>query len=288
MSDARARRRLAWGRLGAELRNLRRGAGISQDDLADTLKLSKSTVERIETGGAHGGSPPSRKTVMAWARKCDATAAEMAILRELTRAANDEHRPYQTWGTVADIQEGVRADEASAGLVRNFDSWGIPGLLQTPDYARARLRLAFPDRSDGEIAAATAVRWERKQVLYQPGHRFDFLVTAEGLRRSPVPVQAHRAQLGQLAAAITSEAVTFRIMPSGSPMLSALATGFVLFEDRADDAPPFVGIEEAASRVERHTLAEVKRHQALYEGMSEGAITGGAAIEFIRDIEESL
>lgn len=288
MSDAQPQRRPAWGRLGDELRDLRRRAGVGQPEMGATLGISKETVNRIETGGKNKGSPPSLRRVEQWIQACEIAQPDRAHLFMLASAALDEKRSYKDMGTVAEIQQGVRADEATARLLRNYDPWGIPGLLQTGDYAQAILRLAFPDRSDAEIAEGVAARWQRKEILYSPGHRFEFIVTAEGLRRPPASVHAQRVQLDQLATAITAEAVTFRILPPGSPMLDALPIGFVLYEERIDGADPFVAIEREDHRREQSTATEVVRRQAQYEAMSEGAITGDSAVEFIREVERSL
>src|SRR5690348_7779965 len=171
MSDAQARRRPSWGRLGEELRRLRRQAGLNQEAIAAALAVSKATVERIELGGAHGGSPPSVQAVMAWAEACAVAQPDITALRALAEAALDEHRPYRTWGTLAAIQESIRADEASAMTLRNFNPWGIPGLLQTARYARALLEME-DSRSLGQVAEATTIRARRQEILDDPGRRF--------------------------------------------------------------------------------------------------------------------
>jgi transcriptional regulator with XRE-family HTH domain len=288
MSDAQARRRPSWGRLGDELRRLRKLAGLNLETVAAALKVSKATVTRHELGGAHGGSPPSVRAVMLWAAACEIASPDRPVLRALAEAALDEHRPYEDWGSLATIQQGVKADEATASTLRNFDPWGVPGLFQTGDYAAAILAMTDPRRGDAEVAEAVAVRMDRKSVLYRPGRRFEFLVTEEGLRRPPAGREVQRTQLDELARAVRLQAVVFRIIPTGAPMRASLGTGFVLYEDRDEDGLPFVGIELPTGRAEKNSPAEVKFFQARYEALSEGAIHGTEAVAFIRDIEESL
>jgi transcriptional regulator with XRE-family HTH domain len=291
MSDAQVRRRPAWGRLGTELRRLRRQAGLNQEAIAAAIGLSKATVERYELGGAHGGSPPSFMTVMTWADACEVAHPDRAALRALAEAALDEHRPYRDWGSLASLQEGVKADEATARVLRNFDPWGVPGLLQTAEYAEAILAMTDPRRAD-EVAEAVAVRMARQAILYQPGRRFEFLTTEEGLRRAPASVDVQRAQLAHLAAVVGHPSITFRVIPAGAPMTASLGTGFVLYEDRAsgdsDAAAPFVAIELPHERVEVNLATEVEFYRARYETLSAGALEGGQAAALVQAMAGEL
>ena len=60
MNPAQARPH--WARLGRELRRLREFAGLTQRDMATTLKVSQTTIDRIESGGPHGSPRRGRRS----------------------------------------------------------------------------------------------------------------------------------------------------------------------------------------------------------------------------------
>jgi transcriptional regulator with XRE-family HTH domain len=283
MSDARP----SWSRLGAELRRLRRQAGRNQEAIAGALGVSKATVERIELGGAHGGSPPSVQAVTDWAQACSVARPDLPALRALAEAALDEHRPFRDWGSLASIQEGIRADEAGAMTLRNFNPWGVPGLLQTAAYAAAVLGMADPRRA-GEAPQAVAVRMARQAILHEPGRRLEFLVTEAGLRWRPVAAAGMAAQLAQVASLATSPAVALGVLPLGSPRRTRPDAGFVLYEDRAGGSSPFTAVELPHERVEASTPADVDLYRAKFALLQAEAVTGDDAVEFVREVARSL
>ena len=291
MTDAQARRRPSWSRLGSELRRLRRQAGLNQEAIARALsatkRTSKATIERIELGGAHGGSPPSVQAVMDWAQACAMARPDLTALRALAEAALDEHRPFRDWGDLASIQEGIRADEAAAATLRNFNPWGIPGLLQIPDYARAVIAMGDPRRA-GEAGAAVAVRMRRQAILYEPARQFEFLVTEAALRWRPAGPAVQRAQLAHVAAVVTQPGISFGVLPLDREGRTRPDTGFVLYEDRAEGGTPFAAVELPHERVEASTPADVEFYRARFALLKEEAVHGADALALVRDIASSL
>ena len=67
--------------LADRLRKARQSASLTQDALAGTLGLSRSTVNRYETGRAH----PGRAVLIAWAQ---ATAVDMDFLNDAEEVAS--------------------------------------------------------------------------------------------------------------------------------------------------------------------------------------------------------
>ena len=92
--------------------------------------------------------------------------AERAVLRSLAREANSAG----WWHTYSEVLpawfEPYLGLEQAASIIRSYDVQFIPGLLQTPDYARAVARLA-----DGLSEAGTdqlvELRMRRQQVLHR-------------------------------------------------------------------------------------------------------------------------
>jgi transcriptional regulator with XRE-family HTH domain len=295
MNDAQARRRPNWARLGTELRRLRNQAGLSQDGLKDAflkagIRVSKATIERTEAGGAHGGSPPSVQRVMEWADACDAAHPDRAHLRIIAIAALDEHSPYRKWGSFQQIQEDVRQDEVGVKTLRNFDNWGIPGLLQTLDYAAATFRLLDTGGTRSPEEAAL-VRMRRQLILGDDSRFFEFLLTEEALRYWPrgLTAGAIRVQLDHLASAVSRPSVHFGVIPSGKPEMTAVPLiPFVLYEDLPEDGLPFAAIELLHERVEVRAPVDYATYRDTFDGLRESAVLDKDAVALVREIARSL
>ena len=284
MSEERAR----WVRLGRELRRLRELAGLTQRDMATALEVSQATIDRYEKGGPKG-KPPSWPMVGAWAQRAAIAGPDEALLRDMTGDALEEHALYRNVlpGGMAAAQEDVAAEEATARLVRNFNPWGIPGLLQTADYAHHIMRIANPDFAEPRDAAV-AVRMRRQEILHEPGRRFKFVVTEWGLRLRPGSAAVQRAQLAQVASLASLSSVTFSVIPAGVQMHALPRVNFILYENRTNGGDPFVAVEIDHMRVSVDKPEDVDVYRSQYDLLQRSAVHGDEAVAFVREVAESL
>lgn len=286
MSPAQARPR--WRRLGAELRRLREFAGITQREMAQALKVSQTTVDRIESGGPEG-KPPAWPKIRDWAERASAAHPDLEALRDLAEAALDEHALYRNLmsdGTAA-AQEEIRGQEANARTLRFFSPWGVPGLLQTAQYARRVLTLSDYQQA-GDIEESLEVRQRRQEILLDPEHQVEFVVTEEGLRRRVIPAPALAVQLQHVAAEVSRPSVTFSAVPAGAPAYALPMFGFVIYEDLTDGGDPWVAIETYHDQVRTAKPDEVQIYRAQYNLLKLAAMHGDEAVAFVREVAASL
>jgi hypothetical protein len=130
------------------------------------------------------------------------------------------------------LQELNVAQERQAQHIRIFEPAIIPGVFQTPDYARSVLtdvsdRLGVPrDIEDGVRA-----RMRRQEALYEPGHLFRAVVweaALNTLRSSPAVMVA---QLDRLVGLIGLDTVTLGIIPFGVRTTFSPKHGFWIIDD---------------------------------------------------------
>jgi transcriptional regulator with XRE-family HTH domain len=265
-------------RLGAELRSLRMLAGLSGQALAREVGTSQKTVSRIE----RGESLPDLPQVTAWARSTGA-ADRLTILTGLLEAAINEVTAFRGKpGGLASFQPEIRELEAVSGTVRNFQAGIIPGLLQTPGYARRVFELA----GVGDLAAAVAVRLERQQALYDEKRRFEFLLTYAALRWRPGPPEMLAAQLGQVAALATLETVELGVIPAGAEMHAITRCSFIVYEDRTDGEPPVVAVETPHALLYAGDPADIEVYRGQLALFRRSALTGSEAVEFVRGLAD--
>jgi transcriptional regulator with XRE-family HTH domain len=159
--------------LGQRLRELRKQAGITGQQLADSLSWPPSKVSKLE----NGKQTPSDDDIRSWAvtthseRETEALLASLHTLEvqhaEWRRLFQAGLHPHQV--ELAELDERTR-------LFRAFEPTVVPGLLQTAEYARARFAEGIRVmRVQNDIDAAVHGRMQRQEMLYRPDKRFHFV-----------------------------------------------------------------------------------------------------------------
>src|SRR5690606_27669860 len=139
-------------RLRNALRRARDAAGLTQEQVAEAMDWSLSKVIRIETGGVGVSTSDLRQLLLLYQIDDPAQVAELVELARVGR-----QRPW--WTRYKDTVPGSYLsyigleDESSA--LRCVNPAGLPGLLQTPDFARALVDATWLTRLDaGKVRAA--------------------------------------------------------------------------------------------------------------------------------------
>jgi transcriptional regulator with XRE-family HTH domain len=282
MSDGQSREpRVQRARLGNELRQVRKLAGLSGEELGRQIGVSQKTVSRIE----HGDSLPSLPQVNAWARAAKVPTDRRVILTGLLEAAVNEVATFRDKLTdgLAAVQVSVRELEATSSAVRNFQPGIVPGLLQTAEYARRVLEMANL-QDDRNLAAAVTARLERQQALHDPKRRFEFLMTEAALRWRPGPREVLTAQLDHIAALATLETIEFGIIPADAEMHAITRCGFILYEDRNDGEPAVAFVETPHAALYASDPADVELYRDQLGLFRASGIYGAEALEIVRAI----
>jgi transcriptional regulator with XRE-family HTH domain len=182
--------------LGKRLRELRQQAGLTGTQLAESLSWPQSKVSKIETAR----QTPSDDDIRAWVR----TTGREVQTDELLTALHALEAQHAEWQRV--LRPGLQAHQrklseldAKTRLFRVFEATVIPGLLQTSEYARARLAqgvVLFDAIND--INQAVQTRMKRQELLYREDECFHFVLTEASLRLRLCAPQAMLAQLDRL------------------------------------------------------------------------------------------
>jgi transcriptional regulator with XRE-family HTH domain len=266
-------------RLGGELRRVRTLAGLSGRQIADAVGISQATVSRIE----RGSSVPSLQELTEWAAAAGVSDDRKALLLGLGEAAVNEVTPLRdrTSNGLAAVQEDIRELEATAYTLRNFQPGIVPGLLQTAAYASSILSLAG---KTADIGATVTARLARQEILHQPGRSFEFLLTEAALRYRPGPRALRTAQLDHLAAVVTLESISFGVIPADAEMHAITRCGFVIYEDRIDELPPFAIVETPHASVYANDPADVQVYRDQLAAFRESAVWDDDALKIVHRI----
>jgi transcriptional regulator with XRE-family HTH domain len=183
--------------LGRQLQALREKAGMSYEQAAAAIVSSPYTVRRMER--AEGGLKPLtvRSLLMAYG------ITDPREIDTFLALARDASKPGW-WHSYDDVLPSwfrtfVGLEEA-ATLIRGYDPHWIPGLLQTPQYARASVQTGFPDATAEEVERRVELRLARQHILARPDPPRLWLVLDENTLRRPAAttgpdvMRAHRGR----------------------------------------------------------------------------------------------
>ncbi len=194
--------------LGALLRKLRTGKGLTVEQVAERLMFSMSKLSRIETG--HGIA--TRRDIR---DLCDLYGVTDEAERDrMLRLALESRQPgwWQSY-ELSQFADYVGL-EAAAVSVRDYQSILVPGLLQTPEYARAVNEVVMPRPDPERLDELTEVRLRRQGRLTQdPPLRFWVVLDEAALHRAIGGPAVMELQLRHLIEVASLASVTLQIIP---------------------------------------------------------------------------
>lgn len=156
---------------GAVLRSHREGAGLSRPHLAEALGCGAGWIEKLETAQ----KPPSEATADDLDVFFETPSRLFWVLwREIKRGGKHLAAP-------AGCAKFVHF-EAKAVAIYAFEARAVPGLLQTPGYARAVMSTGRPRETVDEHVSA---RMKRQEILVRDNGPRTWFVLDEAVPRRP-------------------------------------------------------------------------------------------------------
>ncbi|WP_405772352.1 helix-turn-helix transcriptional regulator [Streptomyces sp. NBC_00080] len=148
-------------RLGSELRKLREAAGKPAKEVAGLLGSSSAHMSQIEAGS----SGISEERLRRLAAHCACTDEE--LIEALVGMATDRTRGWweEYRGVLPQVNLDVAEAEHHAMFLREVVITHVPGLLQTPDYARTIFRYMRPELPESELRPRVEHRMRRRTVI---------------------------------------------------------------------------------------------------------------------------
>ncbi len=242
---------------GAELRRARVAAGMSQEQLGRELSFSGDLVSKVETC--------DRTPAPSFAAGCDRVFPHLdGLFTRLMELARRWDGPYPQW-----FRDWVEAERVATSL-RWWEPMLVPGLLQTPDYARAILG-AGPDTTADMLDDLVNARMARQGILDQPRPPEMWVLVDEAVLHRLIG--SHKImydQLLHLADASCRQHITVQVVPAEAGAHAGLLGAFILAG--FDSAPSILYAETA---VEGQTIEK-------------SSLVGKAALAFDRLRAEAL
>lgn len=209
-------------RLGLELRQLREHANLTIDQVARRLEVSDSKISRIENGQVSA----TPRDVRDMATLYGVTGQRMENLKQLAR----ETREKTLFSQYGDMLTTFAEFEVEASTVLSFSPMVLPGLFQTPDYARAIIRGIRYDLPPEEIDRRLEFRMKRQARLAETTPPQLWTIIDEAILHRIIgdPTIMHH-QLKSLVETARLPHVTLQILPFTAGAHPGLDGSFLVF-----------------------------------------------------------
>ncbi len=250
--------------LGAMLRQLRQESGKTVKDAADWLGMGESNVSKIEKAKQAIKQP----TVRALCQLYDVDASKVDYLLRLANESNQRGWWTAYRDTVPDWFRQFVGLEADALDLWNYEAEHVPGLLQTPGYVGALLRMTRPDMAEVEIERQVKLRRERQERLDGNNPpRLHFFINEAVIRRPVGDPQVMREQIERLIEASKLDHITLQIVPFAAGPHPAMSGAFVMMQFPDEDAPAFVYVEHERGAIYQEDPGDVDRYTVIVDAL---------------------
>lgn len=197
-------------RLGRELRKLREAAGLKAREAAELIGADSVQMSQIESGIV--GVSEHRLRQLAANYACTDPELIGALVSMATERTNGWWEEYR--GILPTPFLDLPELEHHASYRWDVEFLHIPGLLQTPDYARALFSYVNPEFPAVEVERWVEHRMKRRAIIERPVPvRYETVIHEAALRIRVGDHAAARAQLARILELSEADHITARVIP---------------------------------------------------------------------------
>ncbi|WP_433362319.1 helix-turn-helix domain-containing protein [Streptosporangium sp. CA-115845] len=269
-------------RLAAELRGLREAAGLTMEEVAQSLDMSRATISRLETGKTARPRPRDIRDILDLYRAED---AHREAVMDLVRGARERGWWEQYKGVFTGSYVGL---EAEASSIDTFEPLVIPGLLQTSAYTAELIRASL-SYDPAELDKRVEARMRRQEILRRPNPpRYRAIIDEAALLRPVGDTEVMRDQLRKLIDTHPLEHVTIQVIPmSVGPHVGMWGQFVILgFPDPTDQN--VVYIETPTDNLYLEEPVHLERYNLMMQRLVTNALGADASIAYLSELIDRL
>jgi transcriptional regulator with XRE-family HTH domain len=268
-------------RLAAALKRLRDQSGMTADEAAKQVGISKSALSRIENAQVSVMPPVASKLLELY-------GVETADIDALVQVAR-EARKRGWWQSYDDVLpdwfEVYVGLEAEAAEIKTFQPQLVPGLLQTAEYAKAVIRVEHPDAPDEEVDRRVELRMKRQQTDNPP--RLWVVLDEAAIRRPVGGNEVMRAQLQRLIDAGKMPGNTLQILAFSAGEHGSMGSAFSILSFPEPTDPGVVYVETRAGSLYLEGQ-QVRQYSAVFQHLVATALGQKESANMIADAVSQL
>ncbi len=252
--------------LGTQLRRLRTERGISREDAGYSIRASHAKISRLELGQVSFKERDVADLLTLYGVTDPDERAPLIALAKQANAPGWWHKYGDLLPSWFEVYIGL---EGAASAIRTFENQFVPGLLQSPAYARAVIELgnerAAPDELDRRVQLRVArqrrLTWDDRLNLWA-------VIDEAVLRRAPGGPEAMREQIEHLLAMTAERNVTVQVMPFDRGGHAAAGGSFSILRFPERELPDVVYMEQLTSALYLDKAAESEHYVKVMDRLS--------------------
>lgn len=272
-------------RLGGELYKLRVAAGLTQTQAAKALNASTGKVAKMESGWVPMRDPDIRALCELYGAKDPQATQHLLTLAATDR---DRRKALGWWNQYPELRSLVEyvALEDVATSVRTWQLAFVPGLFQTPDYARALAVGSATWEDPDEIERFVEAKVARQSRLKGESPLRIWAIVAEGALRQLVGGRdVMRVQLDHLVRTAQLPNVKLQVMPCLAGAHPGMTSAFNIVSFAESGAMDVVYMDTTSSTLWLESEKDAAHHGTLFDRIARLSLAqhdSRALIESIR------
>lgn len=274
-------------RLGEELRRLRQRAGLTSGETARLLGWHQSKVSRIETGVSGVKNEDLAALLDALGIADPQLRALLGALAGISGGSPGWWKAYG--GVIPPRYRDFISLESQASSARTLETSVVPGLLQTPDYARAVTRAALDGLPATTVDSLVEVRLARQEVLHSAAPLELYAVLDEAvLRREVGGPGVMRGQLRRLSELAALPQVCLQVLPFTGGGYVGLSGPFVVFSFPHIADLDLVVLDHLTNSLYLERKEDLEAYCAAFRTMQAHALPPEESVDLIAGIGDGV
>jgi transcriptional regulator with XRE-family HTH domain len=267
-------------RLADEVRSLRQSMALTQEQLGRRIGRSRADISRLESG--HTVDLADVLGILeALGVDGDRWTQIMTIAREASEAGW-----WESCKSMGERQTLIADLEAGACAIRAYEQTFVPGLLQIPEFVRARsVASATLEPVSGTVDGILAGRAGRQRMLRRPGGpTLEVIVDEVAVRRLAAPAHVVKKQLCHLATVVNKDRnIALRVLPVHALIkdFTVPRSAFTMFTYPDPGDPDVVAVDTVTSDLILTAKDQVAPYGRLYERLREAALPPAGSIDLL-------
>ncbi|MGW4770941.1 helix-turn-helix domain-containing protein [Nocardia sp. CA-119907] len=264
--------------LGGQLRDLRVKKGITREAAGDAIRGSHAKISRLELGRT-GFKERDIRDLLTLYGVSDPEERERFL--DLARQANEPgwwHRYSDLLPSWFGTYLGL---EQAATKIRTYEAHLVPGLLQTPEYARAVMSLGY---EDADMDRRVQVRIKRQEVLRRADPPTVWAIIDEAALHRPVGgSRVHREQMEHLIELAQLPNVTVQVLPYSAGEHAAAGSSFSILRFAESELPDIVYLEHLTSALYLDRRQDLALYLSVMDRLSVQAESPGESLKILAE-----
>ncbi|WP_412519130.1 helix-turn-helix transcriptional regulator [Actinomadura madurae] len=268
-------------RIGSALRKARDRHNLTVATVARRFGRSQGWMSMVENG-LQIISPDELNDLLDFYAIEDGPLRE-SLLHLATHKLGSWERAYEDRISAAALD--LASLEEDAAEIRTFQSSIVPGLLQTPEYARKIIAVGNAQRPR-DVKTLVDFRISRQRVLRRPNPPRYVPIIAESVLHHQVGGDSRilRSQIRWLAKAARLEHVDLHVLPWSASEYLGLITSFLLLSLRPPGRLTVSVCDQLSKSIFVEDETEVASHESAFKLLLSVALSRSASLKLIEEI----